>query len=328
MPAPFRIAWFSPLDASDSTSSYVSQTLLPHLSAHQIDVYGESGSPGTCTPDDSYDLFLYQLEDASCCEFIREQHHRRPGALWVHDFYRRPREKGASTFLPEIQAAHCVLFSNERDLREAKKASDVELPPCHFVPCPIEDSLREETNSAQLRIAYCGGPELEFRAPHLFAALRRLERSYTFFWLCGVDEKAEALKLCNEFEIPVELENSRSPQRWQQLVSNCDISFHGLFSAYGSPSPYVQISMMARAAVVVSDFSGAGDLPKDTVTKVGLGQNEIPELSNALLRLSDPAERRHQVDAGYRYASELHSVQGVVRDLRTTLGLEQSAAHR
>lgn len=321
-----RVAWFSPIAALDSTSSYVSAQLLPRFDSWQIDVFTEGGSEAISRHEEEpYDLFFYQIEDSPCSEFARAHHMRMPGVVWFHDFYRRPSDAHAPHFIEEVSSAQIALFSNERDMEEAQRMSNGKLVRCHYVPCPISfdpagsNSTNSSSSAEKLRIGFCGGPELEFRAAHVLAAIRELEVPAQLCWLCASDEKDDAVRLGAEFGVELELHEERSPQRWQELVPNCQLAFHGLFSAYGSPSPYLQISMMARVPVLVSDFSEAAALPKEAVCMLPLGQEETPELVNALRRFVNEEERRRQAERGYQYAQEVHRVAAVVKDLQAVL---------
>lgn len=92
-----RIAWFT--DLSDSLSGICSRQLIPVLrESCEIDIYtagfqefqGEKcyNYLSACERHAKrrYDLFFYNFEDRSCCDFIRMHLGLMPGIVWFHNF--------------------------------------------------------------------------------------------------------------------------------------------------------------------------------------------------------------------------------------------------
>ena len=106
MPAPLRIAWFTPLkdetaeETIFSKSQYASSILLPLLkdkfeielfSARAGQTLGELRSKHFLTAwtqhqQKPFDLFFYNLENGKHCDFCRLHLALAPGITWFHDF--------------------------------------------------------------------------------------------------------------------------------------------------------------------------------------------------------------------------------------------------
>ncbi|HQH29171.1 MAG TPA: hypothetical protein PLP17_17385, partial [Oligoflexia bacterium] len=268
--------------------------------------------------EEPYDIFFYQIEDSPECDFVRRQMLLAPGVVYFHDILFRPREdnlageklvqdaelrispflnEGASTVpdhtafaAREARFAAVPIFSNERNWGEYSRHCPSSLaavlgldPAAYLLPCPAGSSKSKERARAsageRLRVGFAGGPQLEYRAHKLCAALRQSGIAFDLVWLIDEDVLAAGKRLADEFELGnVEFISPRNFAQWERCAAGLDVAVHLLGSVYGDAQPWLSISMSSGCLCAVSDFSAAALLPDAVVWKIPCGEGEITSL--------------------------------------------------
>src|SRR6185436_14765134 len=85
---PMRIAWFSPLPPERSGIAAYSANLVPRLAqAHAIDCWSGANRQDFLwtARRDPYDLFIYQLGNAPCHDYMWAYLAAFPGLVVLHD---------------------------------------------------------------------------------------------------------------------------------------------------------------------------------------------------------------------------------------------------
>ena len=224
----------------------------------------------------------------------------------------------------EAGYAAAALFSNPaahadyRNNVEARLALPGEAPRSFYLPLPVEcqeNTARGVRDGEVLRIAYCGSPRIEHRSHKLCAALARLSTPWQLHWLLDADELTHAQEIAGEFELNnVHFSCGRSPGRWSALVTQCDAAVHTLFSVFGQPGPYLQLSLMAGLPTVVTRFASCELLPDNCVYKIEPGETEAAELCEVLRHVA--GGRNPAASARIRaYARENFDAASVALDL-------------
>jgi len=234
-----RIAWMGPLNlspdttgdargglAGESVGAYCADQLLERLGEHfSLDLYYDGVTPYRDFPtfhylsaaqrhaQHPYDLFVYQLEDAACADFVRMHLALIPGLVWFHDvlFTRHGPEpmknspwsavldrfKGSKDWIDhdheypargalaerELSLAGIAAFSTPRAHCEGRAVLGQALGALcsagkfssFYLPLPVPELTAQPSTSlaGELRIAFCGTPRIEHRAHKILWALQR-----------------------------------------------------------------------------------------------------------------------------------------------------------
>ncbi|MDZ4785914.1 MAG: hypothetical protein SGJ02_07540 [bacterium] len=155
-----------------------------------------------------------------------------------------------------------------------------------YLPMPTSDnvqlSMRDKSKDV-LEIVFAGDVGVEHRAHKVLLALREVSIDYRLKWLVSNKDISRAKELCSEFAVlNVEILVEKSPKKWSELVAKSDLALHTLFSVYGTPGPYLQISLMAGTPSVVTDFAEGEYIPNDVVFKIEPGNQEAQQLSKTI----------------------------------------------
>jgi glycosyltransferase involved in cell wall biosynthesis len=195
----------------------------------------------------------------------------------------------ASPFMQRETALAAVpVFSAERNHAEFKRLAPrgigADARSSYYLPLPVESRDAKIASPRAIPIIiYSGSPRIECRGHKVFQALQKLSRPYTLRWMIEENERSAALELLKEFAIEnFELLPGRSPQAWYALAADADIALHPLFSAYGQPGPYLQISLMHELPCITTNFGAAEYLPESVVYKIQPGEHEAHETALAL----------------------------------------------
>lgn len=233
--------------------------------------------------------------------------------------------------LREGALATLALFSSRRNLYEyQQRVSDKlsKLTPIFLPYATYLDDCRKSRSVSSidqdlLKLGFLGGPDLEYRAYVLLSAISAAQAltqtKIELVWLLERDEMPRAEALAREFNLNnIRFEIGRSLKRWNELLSEIDLAFHLLFSAYGDPKHYLAQSLSAGVASVVTDFSEAEYLSADVVLKVSAGLNESAELQAIINRATTLKGRKELLDLQKRskqYARELYDPNLVAKEL-------------
>jgi hypothetical protein len=195
----------------------------------------------------------------------------------------------------EVSLAPVALFSNRWAMAESQKLISGRIEPypggqrVEFLPVPIpvstggEPSLRKGEmapgDARVFHLASIGGVGVEDQSYKLLPALRDLSCAWHLTWLVDHDEVSRARELLEEFSVTerVSIEEGRSVEAWRTIVERSDCALHLHRSPFGHLSPYLQLSLAAGAAVVVSDAFEGSMLPADRVYRV------VPDLSEGVV---------------------------------------------
>lgn len=158
----------------------------------------------------------------------------------------------------------------------------------------------------------------------VFGALSKLKSPWQLTWLVAPSERAAAERLVHEYELQsVKIVAERSPQRWREVLSDCDVAVHLHFSVYGQVGPYLELSLAAGAAVLVSQFGATESLSSEVAWKILPGVREQAEIAAVLDRLSSERSLcRNSIAASY--AREFFSPTAVAADLAIALNSARS----
>lgn len=268
---------------------------------------------------DPYDIFFYQLEDSLCANFVRMHIGLIPGIVWFHDLMfssdgpepilnspweetvrkyldpHRPwpdREREYKRLGPlgyrEAGYALVSLFSNLANHIDYKNQVSLKLnrskESSFYLPVPVRKRF-ELVHEPRTRreIIFAGSPRIEHRAHKVLGALAQLKEDYSLTWLIEPEEKSASDELLKEFEVTTaNLVLGRSPANWERLVQRGGIAIHTLFSVYGQPGPYLEISLMAGLPVIVTNFASTEYLPDSVLFKVQPGETESVEIRESV----------------------------------------------
>ncbi len=297
-----------------------------------------------------FDLFFYQLEDLKSSYFSRMHLGLYPGIVLFHDFLltddgpepilnsswskmvqkfhdqgcpwpsrRLEYKKRGPHAFREAGLAALALFSHERHLAEYRSLIECTISDksrASFLPFPVNINANSIRPGGEVRVlGYCGTPRIEHRAHKAFQALAERAHGLRLVWLVADDEESQARELLREFEITnFELLRSRSPSRWAEVVSRCDVALHTLFSVYGQPGPYLPITLARGIPSLVTDFACADYMPDTVAFKIEPGASEARQIGLILDALMSG-----QVDFSARsvheYAAGLHRREVVAAEL-------------
>ena len=264
------------------------------------------------------------------------QHFSDPRRAWPERGYEfeRPGPLGYR----EGAYAQCALFSNvanhgdyqrELTLKLGEKRTDLE--ESYYLPFPVEPiriSSTAQMGSA-FEVLFAGTPRIEHRAHKLLEALHALQSAsddsnVTLTWLIDESESDAAKELLAEFEVRgVELVEGRSPQKFRELLATANVAVHTLFSVYGQPGPYLEMSLMAGTPVVVTNFASCEELPDSLVFKIRAGESEATEIQ-AVLQAMVGEEVDFSSNDIREYAEERYSAAMLAEELGSVFRL----AHR
>ena len=282
-----------------------------------------------------FDVFFYQLEDSPEAAFTRIHVGLLPGVVLFHDLmfsshgpepilnspWRETLKKFQDPGHPwpargsefeqegplgcrEAGYAAVALFSNPASHADYRNnvGTRLALPgsrvPSFYLPlpAPCRPVLEQSAAEGALRIAYCGTPRIEHRAHKLCSALCSLRAPWQLEWLIDEGERAQAEAIAGEFGLSqVRFHCGRSPERWARILGGCNAAVHTLFSVFGQPGPYLQLSLMAGLPVLVTRFASCESLPDNLVWKIEPGETEAAEMREVLAHLAAggrSAERR------------------------------------
>ena len=307
-----------------------------------------------------FDCFFYQLEDSRATAFVRAQLALLPGVVLFHDFILS--DDGPEPILnspwkeivrrfhdsqyawPVREAEHkaerphalreaafailplfsCVRWGSEyRANCKLRLVEPIGSQRAGYIALPA-DSLTRGAATPNLRIASSSSPRIEGRMHLVFGALSKLKSPWQLTWLVAPSERAAAERLVHEYELQsVKIVAERSPQRWREVLSDCDVAVHLHFSVYGQVGPYLELSLAAGAAVLVSQFGATESLSSEVAWKILPGVREQAEIAAVLDRLSSERSLcRNSIAASY--AREFFSPTAVAADLAIALNSARS----
>ncbi len=206
-------------------------------------------------------------------------------------------------------------FKNNVALRlsaAGKQAGPVYLP----LPVPPEAFSAAPAGQGQgLSIGFCGTPRIEHRAHKLFEALSQLKSPWKLHWLLEPEERTQAEEMVREFELEhVVFHEGRSPQHWLRLLPSCNTAVHTLFSVFGQPGPYLQLSLAAGLPALVTRFASCDALPDNVVWKIEPGECEARQMLE-VLRTAASGGFRPERTAAAAYAREMFDARMVAAEL-------------
>lgn len=303
-----------------------------------------------------YDLVFYQYEDTKLANFVRLHLGLIPGITLFHDLLIKEELPPPLTFSPwpdiinlyknpeyiwpdrypqpdrgpfayrEVALSPISLYSSSRLCGEARRNVEERIgegqkwlyPKMLYLPLPINDSDVSTKNKSDKKIiAYSGSTAIEHRAHKVLEALKNFE-DVQFNWLINKDEELYATEMLNDYKITnYKLFFGRNPERWSKIVSEADIALHTLFSVYGTLGPYLPISMLNQALVVVTDFAEGESLPDNFVFKIEPGEYESQQLVTTLKSIFNLSESDLELvkESGRSYAIEHHNSKLVATEL-------------
>lgn len=224
------------------------------------------------------------------------------------------------------------LFSNSANCEQYKslirqRLAGDETPSPAYIPIPVTDFKESLSSMNTLQIAYCGTPFIKHRAHKLFPAIAKLDKPKKLHWLIAEDEVKRAEDLLNEFfgsawQDFATLHLGRSPQRWRDIIKNCNVAAHPLFSVHGHPCPYLELSLAHNLPCLVTRFAYADTLPDALVYKIEAGVTEERQFFETLKHLEETLGCKRDLSTSAR---ELFSASAVAQDLAFVF--EKNAAY-
>ncbi len=224
--------------------------------------------------------------------------------------------------LRESNLASVSLFSDERNHAEFLQGGFAAFGAKNFdrsydslfLPFPVTVAKTSEQFEPGL-IAFSGSLGVEHRAHKLLEALAGIKKPYKLVWLIDKAEESRAKALLSTHAIlNYSLEFGRSPERWEEIVSRAELAFHLLFSAFSRQGPYLQISMMAGAPCLISDFGASLHFPSELVVKIEPGNSEAFQLKEAISALLGK-DNRSLREATRAYAQECFDSKVIAQEL-------------
>lgn len=203
-----------------------------------------------------------------------------------HEFSPYALREGAFAAVP--------LFSTERNVGEWRRTKQSwigdkhkrsNLPDALYLPLPVNMQrwTAESTKREKFTVACASPPWMEFRAHKILEAISGFGKTIDFLWLVNPEEKIPAQELLEEFGITTAtLVEGRSANNWGSLVASADLAIHTLFSVYGQPGPYLQISLASGIPAVVTNFGASEYLPESVVFKIEPGDTESAQLKELI----------------------------------------------
>lgn len=373
-PGALRIAWFSDLadSHSDGVSAYCSRIILPELSKkHAIELFSPSFAREKYGlrhehylnahkrhREKPFDIFFYQLEDASSSRFVRSHLGLVPGVLWVHDLYchdlgpealhTSPWEQSIKQFqdlsIPfldrsnaphqlcprvyrETSLAPVVLFSSQWALKEfsqmvhTRVESIVGSHVASVMPIPVVPTVTSDKTASNIfRIACASVTGIEGRAHKFLPALREHEGEWHLTWMVSPTEQAAAHGLAREFGVSerVTVVASRSPETWQSIVSNSNAAIHLHTSPFGHLGPYIQLTLSMGCPAIVSWSAQGEDFPDNAVFCVASGLHEGRQLTEIFRAITLHGTRSCGLQ-GRRYVEATSNVSSLAEQLSNNL---------
>jgi hypothetical protein len=265
----------------------------------------------------AHDVFLRDLG--------AEGYHTSPWEQSIRQYYSRnepfsDRSKAPHQLWPRIyresSLSPVVLFSSRWGEAEFQSMISTRLESLGrghmsgLLPIPTgsasSNNVRVPENSDAMRIAYHGLPGMEGRCHKFLPAVKGLSINYVLTWMVPFGGGVEAHARIAEFGLDdsrIEVIESASPKRWQEVVEASDVAFHLHAGAYGRMSPFLEVSYSVGCPVVVLASGSGDDLPSDAAFHIHSGLFESEEIKSLILRIRelDAIQLRRQF---YRYARQ------------------------
>jgi len=367
-----RIAWFSPLPGGStpvgSKASYTSACLLPFIcESFEVELFHNEFRRYQNYPTHHYlsaferhqqqpfDLFLYQVEDLPCANFVRAHLGLIPGVVWFHDLLfttrcpdgllHSPWEVTLQKFLgkdvawpteelwPDVSSpvdrraaslALLPIFSNPwahseylRSIEQSFAETTNIRPHSYYLPIPAEPTKSFVQNTGEFTVGFAGTARIEARSHVLLQALSEVQSPVKLLWLLDESERGPAQALCKEFSVnSVEFVTKRSPERWQELLPRINLAIHTLFSVFGSTAPYLSLSLLAKLPAVTTRFGATELLPPGATTSIEPGDSEVTQLRTVIEKQLRESSPN---EIGYGYGCETFLTRDIAAELTTLL---------
>lgn len=303
----------------------------------------------------AYDFFVYEIDDSLSANDIRRCLALVPGVVLFHDILFRPQDVNVELealfnltepilssltyktsdsksaphgFLSfESSRSFISFFFSLRNLSEFKrfrcrqwidKQIDV-----FYLPYPLADSAENllmdtQETRGEVKIAFCGGLGLEYRAQVLLKALCKCAAPTHLTWLLNVEEQEQAKEILSDYGIlNYHLCSPKTFSNWQLIVQSSDMAVHTLFSVYGDAGIWLYLSMQAGLECAVNDFSGSSIIPEALVYKLPLGVQECESLSGLIEAIWNGHKMKGE--SAKKYAQEFHRADIVAKEFMLVL---------
>jgi len=314
--------------------------------------------------EEPYDILFYQLEDSPHTNFSRIHLGLMPGVVLFHDFMlstecpapirNSPWQETVRRYadphhpFPGRQVAHeprgplayrelglaaLPLFSSPRAHAEYQRLVHQRVFPegtSHYLPLPVPEGLFGSSPRPlppEPVAGFAGTPNIEHRAHKVCQALARSERPWRLRWLIEAHEEGAAREIITQFGVVerVELIPGRSPAKWAELLPDLDVGLHLLFSVFGQPGPWLELSLAAGLPCLVTNFGSPEYLDAGVALPIRPGEHEAAEIRLALDAIArDGAPRT----TGREFARENHDRRIVAGELAALFHRTQPALRR
>lgn len=311
-----------------------------------------------------YDVLFYQLEDTPHTNFNRIHLGLMPGVVLCHDFmlstecpapirnspwletvrrYADPHypfpgrqvahEPRGPLAYRELGLAAMPLFSSPRAHAEYQRLVDDRVFPAgtsHYLPLPVPEVLFDHpprSLPSEPVAGFAGTPNIEHRAHKVCQALARSERPWRLRWLIESHEEGAAREIAAQFGVTerVELISGRSPARWVEILPGLDVGLHLLFSVFGQPGPWLELSLAAGLPCLVTNFGSPEYLDAGVALSIRPGEHEAAEIRLALDAIARNGSPR---TTGREFARENHDRRIVAGELAALFHRAQPALGR
>lgn len=188
-----------------------------------------------------------------------------------------------------------------------------------YLPTPVhilKESSRITRLDSAYRIGFVGSPGFENRSIKVLEAMREVPGE--LIWLLNKSEIPRAKELAADAGVSrVTYLEGDSPDSWSRIIPTLDVGIHTFFSVYGTPGPYLPITLASGVPAIVTDFGEGELLPDEVAFKVEPGHREVLSLRENLIALSNLSELEKQAigTAAKEYAIENYSAPIVAREL-------------
>lgn len=296
-----KVAWYS-TNAEGSSSFYLSTRLLPHLNLDTEWVFNEEVEVDA-------DISIYQIENLKSAEFVKEKAKKNPGIIIYHDYL-----DPSSDPLFDIELANSAthaIFTQERSADEFRRLTNNSIK-ISYLPYPVQ--IVDKQQVIKKKIAFTGGPENEWRSVKLLDALLELDEKISLIWLIDKSEIKAVKKMIEDYSsLDIRLLTNKSVTAWENLVQDCEVAVHTLYSAILDHGPYLPISLASSAKVILTNFGAAEFVPDQVCHKISAGANEVDEILGAIKSWESKS------DVAREWISENHDPRFVAAELRRVL---------
>ena len=223
------------------------------------------------------DLSVVSIEKYEDIKFLSEIKPEK-AVLVLHKLNDPGQKRSLIEELPNLSKFKNVVVSSLDDVSKLESASGLS-------PFYIPFSSDIDVCPKNQRILFFGNHSVENRAHKVIKAVSSLQAEEEFIWMVdgNVDE---ANKQLSEFNINnYQLLPFNRVEDWKELLeAGARVCINTFFSAFGSPGPALNLSLMSGIPCVVSDMGVGASLPGSVAFKTTPGFEEVECITKAIVQ--------------------------------------------